>query len=1083
MSAPHLHAAVRHLCRVANPGGELSPDAELLARFAQRREEAAFELLVWRHAPMVWGVCRRQLPCAPDAEDAFQATFLALLRQAGSIGDRTALGAWLYRVAFRTALKARARAARRAAAERHARQCEAPDPADAALWCDVGPALDEEVSRLPERLRVPVVLCYLQGRSNAEAARQIGCPTGTVASRLARARDVLRPRLVRRGITLAAGLTVADAPAAPAALVRSTVRVATACPARAALSNATPWLAGAPGPVRAWVAALLAALGVLCGYRLSAVGPGPAGPERPAAGRAADAGPPATDLYGDPLPPGAVARLGTVRLRHGTGVMALLFAPDGRTLLSGGKDGVIRVWDRTTGKEVRRLAGHRGEVAALALSRDGKALVSAATDQTVRRWDVAAGREVGVFAVPDRKLTWVALAPDGKAVLSGEDGTARLRDAASGKELLRFGGETFLSGQPALSPDGRVLAGGCADGTVHVWDAATGKEARRFEAHPGAVTSVAFAPNGQSLATADKDGLRLWDLGTGKERSRLDGWHRTLAPFVFAPDGRSVAASAAVPGRNKPDYSIVLWDLAARKEQRRLGLSTYYIPSVAFAPDGGAVAAGTFSGTIHLWDVFSQDTGKELFPGGHTGSPIGVAFGPDGRTLLTGGRDWTLRLWDTATGKELRLFRDDDIVLCCALSPDGKTLISGTGSIANKRTPSLHVWDVTTGKELAHLRAHNGAVNAVAFAPDGGTFATSGWDRTVVLWQTSPVKPLRALARGRSRRDALAFSPNGRTLATAEEQVIRLHDVATGRERLALSGHAGAVLALAFSSDGRTLFSSSLDKTVRLWEVATGRERGRFPTGQNNGLPWIAVAPGGRLLASAEGRDPVVRLWDVATGRAAGKLAGHRNGIGALAFAPDGRRLATGAHDTSALVWDLGAAGVRVPPTGKLAPGECEQLWEDLGGEDAGRAHRAVWKLAGAPAEAVPLLSRRLRAPEPPPPGRIDRLVADLGSERFKVRQQAAAELDRLGGWAEPTLRRLVEKDPPLEVRKRVEELLGRLESSPLSAEDVRAVRAVEVLEHAGTREARGVLSAVADGVPSVRVTQEARDALQRLAP
>jgi RNA polymerase sigma factor (sigma-70 family) len=209
-------------------GGGLS-DGELLDRFVRRRDEAAFEALFWRHGPMVLAVCRRLLPPA-DAEDAFQATFLVLVRKAASIGRREAVGAWLYRVAYRVAL--RARAAARPVVELPPEGPPAASDEEAAAWRDLRPLLDEAIDSLPEKYRAPVVLCYLQGKTNQEAARELGCPKGTVAIRLKRARDQLRRRLGRRGLLLPAGLLAvllagrAEAEIVESVLAQTTLRAA-----------------------------------------------------------------------------------------------------------------------------------------------------------------------------------------------------------------------------------------------------------------------------------------------------------------------------------------------------------------------------------------------------------------------------------------------------------------------------------------------------------------------------------------------------------------------------------------------------------------------------------------------------------------------------------------------------------------------------------------------------------------------------------------------------------------------------------------------------------------------------------------
>jgi RNA polymerase sigma factor (sigma-70 family) len=230
MSARRLRPLIDHLRRAAGPPGDGTPtDAQLLERWARRRDQAAFELLVWRHGPLVLRTCRRLLGRYADAEDAFQATFLVLLRKAGSIRRREALGAWLHRVACRVALRARAAAWRRASREQPLVEAPAvPDPGDAAAN-DLRSVLDEEIDRLPPRYRRAVVLCCLEGKSQEEAARLLACPRGTVSSWLARARERLRVGLSRRGVTLGAGVALAGAaapPGLPAALVVSTARAA-----------------------------------------------------------------------------------------------------------------------------------------------------------------------------------------------------------------------------------------------------------------------------------------------------------------------------------------------------------------------------------------------------------------------------------------------------------------------------------------------------------------------------------------------------------------------------------------------------------------------------------------------------------------------------------------------------------------------------------------------------------------------------------------------------------------------------------------------------------------------------------------
>jgi RNA polymerase sigma factor (sigma-70 family) len=207
-------------------------DSQLLENYTARRDDASFEVLVWRHGTMVLSLCQRVLRDSHDAEDAFQATFLVFARKAGSIGKRDAVASWLYKVAYRIALRLRARTVKQ-----HEREEPADDLPDRSnceeevVWRDLRPVLDQEIDRLPAKYRTPFVLCYLQGYTNEEAAEQLHCPKGTILSRLARGRERLRSRLTGRGLALSAGLFTGAflqnaSAAVPAALVDSTVKAA-----------------------------------------------------------------------------------------------------------------------------------------------------------------------------------------------------------------------------------------------------------------------------------------------------------------------------------------------------------------------------------------------------------------------------------------------------------------------------------------------------------------------------------------------------------------------------------------------------------------------------------------------------------------------------------------------------------------------------------------------------------------------------------------------------------------------------------------------------------------------------------------
>jgi RNA polymerase sigma factor (sigma-70 family) len=409
MANAPLGAVLRHVRALSGAEDLLATtDGQLLERFVAGREEGAFALLLRRHGPMVLGVSRRVLQREQDAEDVFQATFLILARKAGSIRQRDRVGCWLHGVAHRLALKARARAASRRAHERQAATMRTAEAGPRAAWQELQAALDEALLEVPEKHRAALVLCYLEGKSHEEAARQLGCPVGTLGSWVARGRKQLRDRLARRGLALsAAALATAlaangTAAALPAALLRASLRLAAGDGAAGLVSAGAAALA-AGGLKTSFaskgkaIGALVLALGLVAGG-LGALAPrGLADREPPA--QQAEAGQPAAppgapadrprvDRYGDPLPRGAVARLGSLRLYHGR-VEQVILSPDGKLAVSVG-EGTARLWDATTGRELP-LNARFSQAAFFAAA--GK-LVAATCDKVVALWDVAADREL-----------------------------------------------------------------------------------------------------------------------------------------------------------------------------------------------------------------------------------------------------------------------------------------------------------------------------------------------------------------------------------------------------------------------------------------------------------------------------------------------------------------------------------------------------------------------------------------------------------------------------------------------------------------------------------------------------------------
>jgi RNA polymerase sigma factor (sigma-70 family) len=1103
MSNVQLGPVVRHIRRLAQSldTQDLS-DVQLLDRFTRQREESAFAALMRRHGGLVWGVCRHVLRQEQDAEDAFQATFLVLADKAAAIRKREALACWLHGTAYRIAMTARREAMRRKAREARAAG-ERPASAPESAWQELQAALDEEVQRLPQRQRAAFVLCALEGKSQAEAAAELGWQLGTVASTLARGRARLRTALARRGITLTAvlaGLAVVGhrADAAPAALAGATLQAAVAgaaladVPARVtALARSATQGLSLPLKLVTALVVLAATVGAGAAFRAAPPdAPQPPAKEPPPAARAGEAkgGEEDAALLESPLPGGAFARLGTSRFRHAAIVAGIAFAPDGKFIATGSHMGTVRLWDPATGKELRSWQAHDSGVIGLAISPDGKMVATGSWDSSIRLWD-AEGKALRKMLGHTKEVSRLAFSPDGKVIASGsKDGTVRLWDPATGAALSTITAHAGEVRGLAYSPDGKRIATSGADKLVYVWDAESGKRLVTCEGHTDEALSVAWSPDGKLLASSSKDGTsRLWDSATGKGKRTMKntGWQERVA---FSPDGKWLAVASGWGGL------VNLWDLTTEGDKTRWSARMMNSIGVAFSPDGKKLVGCSWEAAVRVWDVA---TGKEegaAAAGGHTSWVTALAVAPDGNTLVSASTDSSVIVWDMVRRRQVRrLTGHTDRVASVAVSPDGRVVATGA------RDKTARLWDVATGRELKKIEA-GGLVHGLAFSPDGKRLAScsgndtyDGWAPEVpghnaTVWDVATGKPAFRLEGHDGGVKSVAWSHDGKTLATGgNDTTVRLWDAGSGKELHRLQGNTKPVESVVFSPDDRRVAAAGQDGILRVWR--TDGEGKPTALGADNGrLVGVAFSPDGRCLVTANrwpgAAKSALIVFDVLTGKERVRFAGHQGTASAVAFSPEGRVLISGGGDGTILLWDVtGRAENGKFARAELSPPALESDWTDLTSEDMGKAHKAIWLLAAAPKQSLPLLRETLKPVPAPDAARIPRLIKELDDDNFETREKASAELEKVGEPAAAALRKALDGMPSAEMRIRITMLLDGIAGKATSADVLRQKRAMEVLEHIGGPEAKALLEELAKGAPEAGLTQEAKDALKRSTP
>jgi WD40 repeat protein len=666
---------------------------------------------------------------------------------------------------------------------------------------------------------------------------------------------------------------------------------------------------------------------------------------------------PSTDSAGDPLPAGAVARLGVTRFRHGGGNGGLAISPDSKTLVTTGEGGNIRFWDIASGKLLHEVKEEKRRFEGPLYSPDGKWLVTTAVAADFRSkqpaelifWDPRTrkpGKTCALGSQTNRDTPGrFRFTPDSKFLIGDAQGNVVVIEAETGQELLRYRLGARPLGALALSPDGRLVAASeeyRSEVKLWAWESVEKPRVLKSDRDRGFGT-LAFSPDGKLLFGRGRDtgddGIAVWDVKTGKLVKEWVG-HRSLdyaGPFAIHPDGKLVAVVQYGNRDGDDGPGIFLWDFATGKLVRRLHGSGR---PVLFSPDRRWLAVRTGNGA-RVWDL---KTFREVaaYEDSHRGTVWRMELSPQG-VLATASYDNTIGLWDPR-GKFLRKLPVGEHTYSMAFSPDGSLLLVA-------RADAIDLWEVATGKKRYSLPGHGrfGGRRAVGFTADGAEFFSFGDDYFFRRYRTANGKALvdkqliptgmdaKKIRAGRDDPGAerlgflfnligAEFTRDGKALVLAQPKRIHVFDTANGAElRHFDTGAALDFNGFALSPDGRWLLATThaplLPKAngqgrktfVTIWELATGQRVRSTPLPEAYGR-HVAWSPDGRhyaVVGTDYPRGQRVRIWERASGNAVHVLESLPESVSAVTFALDGRRLYTSLSDTTVVIWDLSGRKAR----------------------------------------------------------------------------------------------------------------------------------------------------------------------------
>jgi len=607
---------------------------------------------------------------------------------------------------------------------------------------------------------------------------------------------------------------------------------------------------------------------------------------------------------------------------HELAVVSVAASLDSNYVVTGSRDKSAKLWELSTGREVRSFLGHDFSVTSVDISRDGKYLLTGSNDETARLWEMETGKEIFSVNPVKERITHVAISPDMKFfVTAALRYNAHVYDFNSKKKLteIEVSPESNHNGVDiAISPDSKWVAFGEDNRLVNVYSSTDWHKAFTFEYGAGwcggCATYVTFSPDSKNAFMVSHHGsAKKYDLSTGKLVTQYADEIDDPSSIAVSPDGKKVVVATK--------KEIFVWDSESGKELYKFNPGVEQeINQTIFSRDSKQLIISCDNNTAFLWDLEKQKTSQTLTgflnlrdKGGINYDPNfiwdmqiakyirfknNLLITPDGKTLIKGKFGSKVKQWDIASGKGIMEFTGHQkAVLCYDLSKDGRRLVTGGGD------GKIIYWDVAKGDTIKTIQAHREPILDIHFNSDETKVAASSWDARLITWDLSTGKSINFFDFENNSALNILWSQNDLYLFAGQGKDLKMYELDSKVAVRDFVGHSDVVSSLRASADGQKLLSTSWDGSIRLWNIGTGLAEQKFMG--HRGAVHIAIFGSDAKTIFSAGADRSIRVWDITTAKVVRIFDGHKAEVTSLLFSPDNKMLISHSVDGATKFWDL----------------------------------------------------------------------------------------------------------------------------------------------------------------------------------